>query len=182
VRLVRGAQHWQEGARVQIDATPADVEGAFPFRALVDDHASTPADTGVVEQQVNAIGRVLDRNLVTEPQHVGFIGDVGDVRCDAQSLWQADGLAQMLGFRHAAGGHIAHRDGTALGHQLTDELAAHSRAAAGHHGDPAGEVFHWLSSLVFAPPAIKSGRSIRALYRSTGRSARSALGPSSRRT
>jgi len=47
-----------------------------------------------------------------------------------------------LGFRHAAGGHIAHSDGAALGHQLTNELSTHARAAAGHHGDPAGKVFH----------------------------------------
>ena len=142
VRLIRGAQHWQEGAGVQVDTTPADVEGTFPFGPLVDDHASAAADTGVVEQQVDAIGGVLGSNLVTEPQHVGFIGDVGDVRRDTQTLWQAGRLAQALGFRHAAGGHIAHRDGAALGHQLTHEFAAHARAAAGHHGDPAGKVFH----------------------------------------
>ena len=165
VCLIRGAQHRQEGPRVQIDATPTDVEGAFPFRALADDHTPAATDTSVVEQQVNAIGSVLGRNLVTETKHVGFIGDVGDVRRDAQTLWQAGRLAQTLGFRHAAGGHIAHRDGAALGHQLTHEFAAHPRAAAGHHGDPAGEVFHWFSSLAVAPPSIRSGGSIRVLYR-----------------
>src|SRR6185437_15539502 len=40
------------------------------------------------------------------------------------------------------GGYIAHRDGTALCRQLTHEFAAHPGAAAGYHGDPAGEVFH----------------------------------------
>ena len=145
VRLIRGTQHWQESPRVQIDTTPADIEGAFPFGPLVDDYASTPADTGVVEQQMNAIGRVLDRNFVTETQHVGFIGDVGDVRRDALTLRQARHLTQTLGFRHATRGNIAHRDGAALGYKLTHKLSAHPRAAAGDHGDPAGKVFHWFS-------------------------------------
>jgi hypothetical protein len=35
-----------------------------------------------VEQQVDAIGGVLGRNLVAEPQYVGFIRDIGDIRRD----------------------------------------------------------------------------------------------------
>src|ERR1700712_1763410 len=83
----------------------------------------------------------------------------------------------MPGFRQAAGGHIAHRDGAAVGHQLAHEFAAHPRAGACHHGDPAGEVFHWFPSFAVVSPAIRSGRSIHTVYRSTRRSTRPTIAP-----
>jgi hypothetical protein len=88
---------------------PSSVAGsiALPFRALFDVTLPPPLIPVLAKQPVNAIGRVLSRNLVTETRRLGFIGDVGGVRRDAETQRQAGGLAQMPGFRYAAGGRIA---------------------------------------------------------------------------
>ncbi len=69
--------HRQEGASAVVDAEPADVEGALPFRALVRDHAAAAADAGVVEQQVDLVGVVVARHLGGEALDVVLVGDVG---------------------------------------------------------------------------------------------------------
>ena len=102
-------QHRQKGAGVVVDAAPADVEGPFPFLAAVGDHAAAAADAGVVEQQMDLVGVLLVGDLVAKPLHLGLVGDIGDVRGDAQALRQPRCFAQPFGFRHAAAetSHIA---------------------------------------------------------------------------
>jgi hypothetical protein len=63
VCFIRGPEHWQDGACSEVNAAPADVKGAFPLRAIIDDHAAAAADAGIVEQQVNAIGGMLCLSL-----------------------------------------------------------------------------------------------------------------------
>src|SRR5262249_17333918 len=71
-----------------------------------------------------------------------LVGDVDDVRGDAQALRQLAGLAQPLGFGHVLRRDVAHRDVAAFGDELTGELAPHARAAPGDDGNLAREVFH----------------------------------------
>ena len=151
--------HRQEGAGAVVDAEPADVEGALPFRALVRDHAAAAADAGVVEQQMDLVGVVLLGDLGGEALDVIFVGDVGDMGGDAQALRQALDLAQPLGLGHRRRRHVAHGDAAALGHELAGELAPHARAAAGDDGDPPCEILHVIS---FSPlpakgPSLRSG-------------------------
>jgi hypothetical protein len=84
-------------------------------------------------------------NLIAKALHLALIGDVGDVRGDAQALWQSLQFAKPLGLRHRSGRKVAHGNVAALGDQLPHELAAHPRAAAGDYRNPVSEVFHFCS-------------------------------------
>src|SRR5258705_499322 len=57
-------QQGQEHARAVVHAEPADVEGPLPVGARVADEAAGSADAGVVEHQVDVIGRVLTHDGV----------------------------------------------------------------------------------------------------------------------
>ena len=48
--LVRLQQQRQEGADAEIDAAPADVEGALPLVARIGEQAAAAANAGIVEQ------------------------------------------------------------------------------------------------------------------------------------
>ena len=144
VRLVGLLQHRQEGARAQIDAAPADVEGPLPRFAAVGEHAAAATDAGVVEQQMDPIGRLLLGHLVAKPLHLAFVRHVGDVDGDAQALRQSCGLAKPFGLGHRLREEIAHGDVTAFRGQLSHQLPAHAGAAAGHHRDLVGKLLHGL--------------------------------------
>src|SRR5207244_8290105 len=101
VALLGVLQHRQKRAGAVIDAAPADVERALPFVAAVGHHAAAAADTGVVEQQVDLVGLVTVGNLVAKPLDLRPVGDIDDVRRDAQPLRQSRRLAQPLRFRQA---------------------------------------------------------------------------------
>ena len=86
VALVGVLQHRQKRAGAVIDAAPADVERALPFVAVIGNHAAAAADTGVVEQQVDLVGLVAVGNLGAKPLDLRPVGDIGDVRRNAQPL------------------------------------------------------------------------------------------------
>src|SRR6516162_11821957 len=56
VALVRLLQQWQKGPRAEIDPVPADAKRPFPFCTAAIDEASTAANAGIVEQQMDVIG------------------------------------------------------------------------------------------------------------------------------
>src|SRR5437660_11512079 len=85
VALLGVLQHRQKRAGAVIDTAPADVERALPFVAAIGNHAAAAADTGVVEQQ-DLVGLVTVGNLVAKPLNLRPVGDIGDVRRDAQPL------------------------------------------------------------------------------------------------
>src|SRR5258707_197693 len=59
VTFVRLQQKRQKGAYAEIDAAPADVEGALPLRSRVGDHAAAAADASIVEQQMDLVCLLL---------------------------------------------------------------------------------------------------------------------------
>src|SRR5437660_6359365 len=142
VALLGFLQHRQKRAGAVIDAAPADVERALPFVAAIGNHAAAAADTGVVEQQVDLVGLVAVGNLVAKPLDLRPVGDIGDVRRDAQPLRQSRRVAEPLRFRQAGRRDIAHCDIAGFRHQLADQLAAHSAAATGGYRDPPSEFGH----------------------------------------
>ena len=99
VALLGVLQHWQKRAGAVIDTAPADVERALPFVAAIGNHAAAAADTRVVEQQVDFVDLVTIGNLVAKPLNLRPVGDIGDVRRDAQPLRQSRRLAEPLRFR-----------------------------------------------------------------------------------
>ena len=101
--LVRLHQQRQEGANPEIDAAPADVEGAFPLFARVGEQAAAPTDPCIVEQKMDLVGRLLLDELVAKSLQLVLDCDVGDVRGDAQPLRQPFDLAEPLGLRHGIG-------------------------------------------------------------------------------
>ena len=147
VALLGVLQHWQKRADAVIDTAPADVERALPFVAAIGNHAAAAADTGVVEQQVDLVDLVTVGNLIAKPLDLRPVGDIGDVRRDAQPLRQSRRLAEPLRFRQAGRRDIAHCDIAGFRHQLADQLAAHSAAAAGDYRGPPSEFGHVCSSL-----------------------------------
>ncbi|MGY4217385.1 hypothetical protein ACVMFB_003884 [Bradyrhizobium sp. USDA 4522] len=135
----------------EIDAAPADVEGALPLLARVGEQAAAATDAGVVEQQVDLVGRLLLDQLIAEAFVVILDRDVGNVGRDAQALRQLLDLAEPLGLGHRLGRDVAHRDIAALGNELPCQLAPHARAATGDDGNLSGEILHVRSvpSLIF---------------------------------
>jgi hypothetical protein len=105
------------------------------------------ADTNVVEQQVNLVDLVTVGNLIAKPLDMRPFGDIGDVRRNAQPLWQSRRLAEPLRCRQAGRRDIAHCDIAGFGHQLADQLAAHSAAAAGDYRGSPSEFGDVCSSL-----------------------------------
>ena len=99
VALVGLHQHRQEGADAEIDPAPADVEGPFPLLARVGEQAAAAADAGVVEQQMDPVGRLLLGQLVAKARQLVLDRDVGDMGGDAQALRQLFDLAQPLRLR-----------------------------------------------------------------------------------
>ena len=80
-----------------------------------------------------------------EGQHLLLVGDVGDKRRHPRAR-RALGQGERLRLVHVLRRDVAHGNVTALGGQLADELAAHTRTPAGDHRDLAGEAFHCASS------------------------------------
>src|SRR6516165_7794001 len=142
VALLGVLQHRQKRAGAVIDAAPADVERALPFVAAVGHHAAAAADTGVVEQQVDLVGLVTVGNLVAKPLDLCPVGDIDDVRRDAQPLRQSRRLAKPLRFRQAGRRNVAHRDIAGFRDQLADQLAAHAATPAGDYRRPPSEFGH----------------------------------------
>jgi hypothetical protein len=56
----------QEGAHAEIDAAPADVEGALPLIARAGEQAAAAADAGIVEQQMDLVGCPAARSVRRE--------------------------------------------------------------------------------------------------------------------
>ena len=81
-------------------------------------------------------------DLVSKSLDLRRVGHIGEMRRDAQALRQPRGLAKLPGFRHSLFGDVAHRDIAGLRGQLADELAPHSRAAAGDDRDLPREFLH----------------------------------------
>src|SRR4030081_3231780 len=52
-------QHRQKGADAEINPAPADVEGSFPLLPGVGEQAAAAPDAGIVEQQMDLVGRLL---------------------------------------------------------------------------------------------------------------------------
>src|ERR1700739_2876164 len=66
VRLIRLDEQRQEGADAEIDAAPADVEGALPLLARIGEQAAAASDAGIVEQEMDLVGLLLLDELVAE--------------------------------------------------------------------------------------------------------------------
>ena len=106
------------------------------------EHAAAPADARIVEQQVDLVGTVALGDLIAEALHLRRVGDVSDMRGDAQALRQSRGLTETRRLDHTLRRDVTRRDVAGLGNQLADELPPHPRAAAGDDRDPAREVLH----------------------------------------
>ena len=91
---------------------------------------------------MDLVGLVTIGNLVAKPLDLRAVGDIDDVRRDAQPLRQSRRRAQALRFRQAGRRDVAHRDIAGFRHQLTDQLAAHAAAAAGDYRGPPSEFGH----------------------------------------
>jgi len=96
---------------------------------------------------MDPVGGVTVDDLAAEAFHLREVGHVGDMRRDAQALWQPRRLAEPHRFRHPLGSKIANRDIASLGNQLAHQLPVHPRAAARDNRDPASEVPHVCFSL-----------------------------------
>src|SRR5205823_6898463 len=59
VGLIGLQEQRHERADTEIDSTPADVEGALPLLPAVGEQAAAAADPGIVEQQMDLVGRLL---------------------------------------------------------------------------------------------------------------------------
>src|SRR5208282_858270 len=73
VALVGFLQHWEEGARAVIDATPAHVERFFPFVTAAGNHAPA-ADARVVEEKMDLVGILAFRGFIAKPLHLRVVG------------------------------------------------------------------------------------------------------------
>ena len=142
VALVGLHQHRQEGADAEINAAPTDVERPFPLLARAGEQAAATADTGVVEQKMDLVGRLLFRDFIAEALELVLDGDIGDMRGDAQALRQPFDLTKPFCFGHRVGRDVAHRDIAALGDELAREFATHARAAPGDDSDLSGKILH----------------------------------------
>jgi hypothetical protein len=69
-----------------INAAPADVERLFPLFTAAGEHATAAADACVVEQKVDLVSLLLRCHIVAKPLDLSFIGDIGDVRRDTQTV------------------------------------------------------------------------------------------------
>jgi hypothetical protein len=116
--------------------------------AVVHDQASAAAYAGVIEEQVDSIGCMLRLGLVQKTQHVGFLRNIGNVRCDAHALRQSGCSAQSQRLGEPARGDVAHGDVTALGDEKAHELAPHARAGPGNDGNLAGKLLHGFASFL----------------------------------
>src|ERR1044072_7906520 len=142
VALISLQQQRQEGADAEIDTAPADVEGALPLFARVGEQAAAAANAGIVEQQMDLVGRLLLDQVVAKTLEMRLYRAVGKVGGDALSLLHFFGLADFFGFAHSLRGDVAHRDIAAFGDELTRQFAAHARAASGDDGKFSGEILH----------------------------------------
>src|SRR6516162_6218850 len=70
------------------------------------------------------------------------LSDISGVRRNPQPLRQSRRLAQPLRFRQACRRDVAHFNIAGFRHQLADQLAAHSAAAAGDYRGPPRELGH----------------------------------------
>ena len=131
--------HGQEGTRAVVDAAPAELN-ALPLLGDVGDHAAAP-NPGIVEQQVDSVGIVAIRHLVTEALDLHCVGHVGHMRRDPQALRQSRGLTEPVRLHHPRLRNVAYRDVTSFRNQLAHEFPSHSRAAAGNDSSPAREIF-----------------------------------------
>ena len=70
--LVGLQQHRQEGANPEIDPAPANAKGPFPLLTRVGEQAAAAANAGVVEQQMDLVGRLLSasssRKRIADPR------------------------------------------------------------------------------------------------------------------
>ena len=64
--LIGLQQQRHEGADAEIDAAPADVEGALPLLPGVGEQAAATADAGIVEQEMDPVGLLLLDQLVAK--------------------------------------------------------------------------------------------------------------------
>jgi hypothetical protein len=87
------------------------------------------------------VAGVLDEEFVTEPQHLGLVGDVAGVRGN-QGAGRGLGSGYGHGLGHRVRVQVAARCRAALHRELTDQLAAHARSAAGHHRELVFERLH----------------------------------------
>ena len=94
-------------------------------------------------------------NLIAKPLDLPPVGDIGDVRRDAQPLRQSRRLAEMR-FRQAGRRDVAHCDIAGFRHKLADQLAPHFAASTGDYRDPARELLHVCSSLGYRARAVRT--------------------------
>src|SRR5581483_5656315 len=97
VSLVGLEQQRHESAHAEIDAAPADNEGALPTLAAAGNDAAATADAGIVEQEMDLVGLLLVDQLVAEADVMRFDRDIGDMGGDAQALRQLLSFAQPPG-------------------------------------------------------------------------------------
>ena len=93
------------------------------------------------------VGRVFAQQLVAEPLHLSLIGDVASMAADTDTV-RSVRLCHRHGLRDGSGVPVTRRDRAPLRGQLTDQLAAHPRAAASHHRKLAREPIHSRMPLI----------------------------------
>ena len=103
-------KHGQEGTRAVVDAAPADIERPLPLLAGVGDHTAAAPDAGVVEQQMDPVGIVAIRHLISELLHLRCVGHVGYMRGEAQALRQSRHLTEPVRLCYPGRRDVAHRD------------------------------------------------------------------------
>src|SRR5438132_1395500 len=91
-------------------------------------------ETGSIDRLPLAVG-----NVVRKPPALRPGADIDEVRRGPQPLRRSRRLAESLRFRQAGRRDVAHCDIAGFRHQLADQLAADSAAAAGDYRRPPRE-------------------------------------------
>ena len=78
--LCAGLKRQHEGPRAEVNTFPAHRKGSLPVLALALHKRAAATDTGVVKQQIDMLGLVLLKNLVTKLEHLRLVAEIANVR------------------------------------------------------------------------------------------------------
>ena len=122
--LVARHQQGNEGPGAVVHAIPADAENPLPLLPVTVDECDGAADTGIVEQQVDALCFVLLHHRIAECEHLGLVCDIALVRGDPHGIAAHRGRLVEAVRENVAGRHIATRR-----RELNREFAPDSASA-----------------------------------------------------
>ena len=75
---------------------PQHIERLFPLLAAVGEHAAVPADSSIIEEEMDLIGTVMVGDLVTKSFDPRRVGHIGEMCRDPQALRQCVAPSRCL--------------------------------------------------------------------------------------